>query len=82
MVDFIFSFSQCAQIQSNPIHKYTILIFVLVRKKNFLIKIFASFKTRCKKKNYFYNVLFYELVNVMNRWESVGPQTMGQMSRT
>lgn len=48
----------------------------------------AFFKTRCKKGNYFYNVLFYELpgsivcVNVMNRWESVGLQTMGQTSHT
>lgn len=48
----------------------------------------AFFKTRCKKGNYFYNVLFYELpgsivcVDVMNRWESVGLPTMGQTSHT
>lgn len=42
------------------------------------MKNFVFFKIRCKKGNYFYKVLFYELlgsivcVNVMNRWEFVG----------
>lgn len=61
----------------------------MVRKKNFLIwKILHFLKPDVKREIIFYNVLFYELpgsivcVNVMNRWESVGLQTMGQTSHT
>lgn len=77
----------CSDTVSNPVPVHTILIFVMVRKKNFLIwKILHFFKTRCKKGNYFlqWTVLWTSIVcvNVMTRWESVGLPTMDQTSRT